>query len=99
MRLATTSDPTAPQISANVERTRAGFVVNLTTDKYARAVYLSAPGLDGAFVDNYFDLLPGKEKSFDAWEGMTLMATDQLDGTEYRFAAADGGRWRLRPGR
>ncbi|HEY1379562.1 MAG TPA: hypothetical protein VGF55_22350 [Gemmataceae bacterium] len=44
-----------------------------------------------------FDLLPGKEKAFDAWEGMTLVATDQLDGTEYRFAAADGNRWRLRP--
>ncbi len=45
------------------------------------------------------DLLPGKERAFDAWEGMTLVATDQLDGTEYRFAAADHGRWRLRPER
>jgi beta-mannosidase len=50
----------APQISAEVTRTRVGFAVNLSTDKYARAVYLAAPGLDGAFVDNYFDLLPGK---------------------------------------
>ncbi|MFL6208523.1 MAG: glycosyl hydrolase 2 galactose-binding domain-containing protein [Pyrinomonadaceae bacterium] len=50
----------APQISADVTRTRAGFVVNLTSDKYARAVYLAAPGLDGAFVDNYFDLLPNR---------------------------------------
>jgi hypothetical protein len=58
-----------------------------------------------------FDLLPGKEKAFDAWTGMTLIATDLLDGTEYRFLAAtdalDGteyrfvettdGKWRLRP--
>jgi beta-mannosidase len=49
-----------PQINADVARTRAGFVVNLTSDKYARAVYLAAPGLDGAFVDNYFDLLPNR---------------------------------------
>src|SRR5947207_14058451 len=47
----------APQISANVERTRTGFVLNLTTDKYARAVYLTVPGLDDACADYYFDLL------------------------------------------
>lgn len=50
----------ALQIATEVTSTRAGYVVNLTTDKYARAVYLSAPGIDGTFVDNYFDLLPGK---------------------------------------
>jgi hypothetical protein len=43
------------------------------------------------------DLMPGKDKAFDAWPGMTLVATDLLDGTEYQFAAAEGGKWRLRP--
>jgi len=63
-----------PQINAAVTRTRAGFVVNLTTDKYARAVYLSAPGLDGTFVDNYFDLVPGKptQVSFRPARAITL---------------------------
>jgi len=49
-----------PQLDVDVERTRAGFVVKLTTDKFARAVYLTADGLDGAFSDNYFDLVPGR---------------------------------------
>ena len=49
-----------PQIDAALTRTRAGFVVKLTTDKFARAVYLTADGLDGAFSDNYFDLVPGR---------------------------------------
>jgi hypothetical protein len=45
-----------------------------------------------------FDVLPGKSKAFDAWHEMTLVATDQLDGTEYKFAAPSGPdqRWRLR---
>jgi beta-mannosidase len=50
----------APQITTDVTNTRDGYVVRLTADKYARAVYLDAPGVEGAFVDNYFDLPPGK---------------------------------------
>ena len=46
------------QVSADVVPTRAGFKVTLSADKFARAVYLSAPG--GSFVDNYFDLIPGR---------------------------------------
>jgi hypothetical protein len=46
-----------------------------------------------------FDLLPGKERQFDGWEGMALIATDQLDGTEYRFGKPnrEGRSWRLSP--
>ena len=45
-----------------------------------------------------FDLLPGKEKQFDGWDKMDLVAVDQLDGTEYWFAPSDApdGCWRLR---
>jgi hypothetical protein len=48
-----------------------------------------------------FDLLPGKEKSFDGWDKMALVAIDQLDGTEYWFAPSDAvcGHWRLRSAR
>jgi beta-mannosidase len=50
-----------PQISAEAVRTRTGFRIALSSDKLARAVYLSAPNYRGFFVDNYFDLVPGRK--------------------------------------
>jgi beta-mannosidase len=50
-----------PQISAEAVRTSAGFRVTLSTDKLARAVYLSSPNYPGVFEDNYFDLIPGRK--------------------------------------
>jgi hypothetical protein len=46
-----------------------------------------------------FDLWPGKEKEFDGWEGVALIATDLLDGTEYKFAKPEqeGRSWRVTP--
>jgi beta-mannosidase len=51
----------APRVAVNVSRTREGFSVTLKSDTLARAVYLSAAGLEGTFSDNYFDLLPNAE--------------------------------------
>jgi beta-mannosidase len=51
----------SPRVTTAAARTRDGFTVTLKSDKLARAVYLSAEGLDGAFSDNYFDLIPGRE--------------------------------------
>jgi beta-mannosidase len=48
------------QIKTDVMPVRGGFKVTLSTDKFARAVYLSAPNHNGFFTDNYFDLLPGR---------------------------------------
>jgi beta-mannosidase len=50
-----------PQISAAAVRTGTGFRITLSANKLARAVYLSAPNYDGFFVDNYFDLIPGRK--------------------------------------
>jgi beta-mannosidase len=50
-----------PQISAEAVRTRTGFRIILSSDKLARAVYLAAPNYAGSFVDNYFDLIPGRK--------------------------------------
>ncbi len=50
----------APRVTTDVAATRGGFKVTLTTDKLARAVYLSAPGPVGSFTDNFFDLIPGR---------------------------------------
>jgi len=54
-----------PQISTAVAPTPHGFKVTLTTDRFARAVYLSLARGDGFFSDNYFDLLPGQPRSVD----------------------------------
>ena len=54
-----------PQIKTDVVHVRGGFKVTLSSDKFARAVYLStgssAGKLTGFFTDNYFDLIPGKQ--------------------------------------
>jgi len=50
-----------PQISISAIRTQTGFRITLSSDKLARAVYLSAPNYPGSFVDNYFDLVPGRK--------------------------------------
>ena len=49
-----------PAIKFDVAPTRQGFRVTVTSDGLARAAYLSAGGLEGAFTDNYLDLMPGK---------------------------------------
>jgi beta-mannosidase len=50
-----------PQIHSVVAPVRGGFKITVSTDKFARAVYLSAPNYAGFFVDNYFDLIPGEK--------------------------------------
>ncbi|HEV2763688.1 MAG TPA: glycoside hydrolase family 2 protein, partial [Pyrinomonadaceae bacterium] len=50
-------------VSAEVTAARGASVITLTTGRLARAVHLSAGGLDGTFSDNYFDLLPGRRVS------------------------------------
>jgi beta-mannosidase len=50
-----------PQIEATAAPVRGGFRITLSADKFARAVYLSAPDSAGFFADNYFDLIPGRK--------------------------------------
>ena len=50
-----------PQIKTDIVPVRGGFKVTLSTDRFARAVYLSAPNSVGFFADNYFDLIPGQK--------------------------------------
>ena len=63
-----------PAITPVVTRTRDGFSVKLTTDKFAKAVYLAVAEHDGFFSDNYFNLAPGKEVTveFRSPEPLTL---------------------------
>jgi beta-mannosidase len=45
-----------------------GSSLELRARRLARAVWLSSPGADGQFSDNYFDLLPGEVRSLE-YEG------------------------------
>jgi beta-mannosidase len=50
-----------PNITSEVVPNRNGFSVKLSSDKFAKAVYLSVAEHDGFFSDNYFNLPPGRE--------------------------------------
>jgi len=50
-----------PSVTSAVTRTRDGFSVKLSADKFAKAVYLAVPDNEGFFSDNFFNLAPGRE--------------------------------------
>jgi beta-mannosidase len=54
-----------PTITPEVTPMRGGFNIKVTTDKFAKAVYLSVPEHDGFFSDNFFNLAPGREISVE----------------------------------
>ncbi|HJU56275.1 MAG TPA: glycoside hydrolase family 2 protein [Pyrinomonadaceae bacterium] len=66
----------APQIGTEVVRTRRGFRVAMTSDKFARAVYLSLTNGDGFFSDNYFDILPGQQVEVEFRPRAPMTLTD-----------------------
>jgi beta-mannosidase len=52
-----------PTIAVDVvaAKERGKFMVKVTSDKFAKAVYLAVPDTDGFFSDNFFNLAPGRE--------------------------------------
>jgi beta-mannosidase len=52
--------PKQPGINYDVAAAPNGFRVTAKAASFAKAVYFSAGDHDGAFSDNYFDLIPGK---------------------------------------
>ncbi len=54
-----------PTITSEVARTRTGFSIKISSDKFAKAVYLAVPEHDGFFSDNYFNLAPGREMTVE----------------------------------
>ena len=63
-----------PTITPEVTRIRGGFSVKLTTDKFAKAVYLSVADHDGFFSDNFFNLAPGRDINVDFRSGKPITA-------------------------
>jgi beta-mannosidase len=76
-----------PQISADAVRTPTGFKVTLSSDKFARAVYLSAGKQAGFFADNYFDLIPGKKAEVEFRSAAAITAREFRDQLRIRSMA------------
>jgi beta-mannosidase len=54
-----------PEITSDVVRTRTGYSIKISSDKFAKAVYLAVPEHDGFFTDNFFNLAPGREMTVE----------------------------------
>ena len=54
--------PEEVRIDYEVQATENGYELSLKADKFARGVFLSLQGTDYFFNDNFFDLVPGREK-------------------------------------
>ena len=51
---------------------RGKFVIKISTDKFAKAVYLAVPEHDGFFSDNFFNLTPGRDVTVQFRSGTPL---------------------------
>ena len=51
-----------PDIKISAVRNSGGYELKLSTNKFAKDVYLSFNNEKGFFTDNYFDLFPGEVK-------------------------------------
>lgn len=47
-------------IDWTAKRTKDGYIISIKSNKFARGVFLSIPGKEHFFEDNYFDLLPNR---------------------------------------
>lgn len=62
-------------IATEIAPAEGGFDVTLSSDVFARGVFMSIDGIDNFFSDNYFDLLPG--------EKVTVRVTTPLSQTSF----------------
>jgi beta-mannosidase len=58
-------------IQSTVKDIQGGVEITLTADRFARGVFMSIPGHDYFFEDNYIDLLPGRPKTIHVDTPMT----------------------------
>ena len=57
--------PENPGLKNSVEQKEGRHFITISTEKLVRWVKLDFPGIEGHFSDNYFDLLPGEEKTVE----------------------------------
>lgn len=60
-----------------IKKINDGYELLLTSEVFARGVFLSLPGIDSFFEDNYFDLLPHSPKVIKLRSSKTLNEIDQ----------------------
>jgi beta-mannosidase len=75
-----------PQITMEVAPARAGFRISLSSDKLARAVYLSTSNA-GLFTNNYFDLIPGRKVEVEFRARGAVKLADFRQGFKVRSLA------------
>jgi beta-mannosidase len=66
-----------PEIKTRIAPTRDGFKITLSTNNLAKSVYLSGLA-EGFFADNYFDLIPGREREVE------FRAAQKMSADEFR---------------
>jgi hypothetical protein len=71
-----TADAVTTLSGFDAARTPPGFKLTLSSDKFARAVYLSMPNYPGFFSDNYFDLIPGQKVEVEFRAGAAIALSD-----------------------
>lgn len=64
-------------IKWKIKKINDGYELLLTSEVFARGVFLSLPGIDSFFEDNYFDLLPHSHKVIKLRSSKTLNEIDQ----------------------
>ena len=65
-----------PNIDVKIAASGDGYDVTMTTDVFARGVFLSLDGIDNFFSDNYIDILPGATR--------TVHVTTPLNEKDFR---------------
>ncbi|MDE7115132.1 MAG: glycoside hydrolase family 2 protein [Muribaculaceae bacterium] len=66
----------APEYSLDIKKAQGGYDVTVSTDVFARGVFMSLDGIDNFFSDNYFNILPGGCR--------TIHVTTPLDEMTFR---------------
>ncbi|HUO34903.1 MAG TPA: glycoside hydrolase family 2 protein [Candidatus Acidoferrum sp.] len=76
----------APKITADLTQASDGYHLKLSSNVYARDVYVSFGDYDAAYSDNYFDILPGQTVEITIKSPATL---EQLRGVLQLLDEAD----------
>jgi beta-mannosidase len=69
-----------PEVRSEVSGRDGRLFVQLETLKFAKDVYLSAPGIKGRFSDNFFDLIPGRSCEVEFISDLPLSAEQLKSG-------------------
>lgn len=63
---------TRPNIHSRITPAGDGYDVTLRSDVFARGVFMKIKGIDNFFSDNYFDMLPGEERTIHVQSDKSL---------------------------